>query len=137
MRGEARVLAAVAVLLIAVRELQPLQFADSASPFHWIPFTGFLGATRDAAIRVSSEKFFVYGATVWMIREAGLSMAVAGGGVSALLFAGEWIQRYLPGRVAESTDAVLAATAAFVMVWLTESTSGGGARPPQPRRRDG
>ncbi len=122
-----RLLAAAAVLLIAVRELDPFRFAVTAEPFYWIPFSGFLEATRDSAIRVISGKFFLYGATVWMVRESGVSLRIAAGGVGGLLIAGECAQRYLPGRVAESTDPFLAVIAACVMVWLKD-------RPPAPAR---
>jgi len=115
-----RLLAAVAVLLIAVRELDPFQFAGTAGPFHWIPFSGILDAAQDSAIRVTSGKFFLYGATVWMIRESGVSHGIAAGGVVGVLIAGEYAQRYLPGRVAESTDPVLAVIALIVMVWLKD-----------------
>lgn len=119
-QGGARLLAAAAMLLIAVRELEPFHFAVAADPFQWIPFTGFLEAARSSAIRVASEKFFLYGATVWMVRESGLSLRMAAGSVSGLLIAGEWAQRYLPGRVAESTDPILAVIAACVMIWLKD-----------------
>jgi VanZ family protein len=122
-----RLLAAAAVLLIAVRELDPFHFADTAGPFYWIPFNAFLEATRDSAIRVTSGKFFLYGATVWMVREAGVSLGIAASGVGGLLIAGECAQRYLPGRVAESTDPILAVIAACVIVWLKD-------RPPAPAR---
>jgi len=122
-----RLLAAAAVLLIAVRELDPFHFAGPAGPFYWIPFSGFLEATRDSAIRVISGKFFLYGAAVWMAREAGVSLGIAASGVGGLLIAGECAQRYLPGRVAESTDPILAVIAACVIVWLKD-------RPPTPAR---
>jgi VanZ family protein len=127
LRAEPRALATIAVLLIVVRELQPFQFGNTAGSFYWVPFSGFLGSTRDSAIRVSSEKFFLYGATVWMIREAGISLWTTAAGVGGLLLAGEFAQRYLPGRIAESTDPVLAVTAACVMVWLKDRPA---TRPP-------
>jgi len=37
-----------------------------------------------------------------------------------VLIAGEFAQRYLPGRTAESTDPVLAVIAMFVMIWLKD-----------------
>jgi VanZ family protein len=113
--GEARLLAVLAMLLLAVKELYPFQFASTPGPFYWIPFTGFLEATRDAAIRVTAGKFFLYGATVWVLWEAGLPLRLSTGVVTGVLFAGEVGQRYLPGRVAESTDPLLALLASFVI----------------------
>jgi VanZ family protein len=128
--AEARLLAAAAVLLITVRELDPFHFSVTAEPFNWIPFTGFLESMRDSAIRVTSGKFFLYGAAVWMVRQSGMSLGIAAGGVGSLLIAGECAQRYLPGRVPESTDFVLVVIAACVMVWLKH-------RPPAPARLPG
>ena len=62
-----------------------------------------------------------------MVREAGVSLGVAASGVGGLLIAGECAQRYLPGRIAESTDPILAVIAACVIVWLKD-------RPPTPAR---
>ena len=118
--AETRLLATAAVLLIAVRELDPFHFAVTAEPFYWIPFSGILEATRESAIRVTSGKFFLYGATVWMVRESGVSLRTAAVVVVGVLIAGEYAQRYLPGRLAESTDPVLAVIAVFVMVWLKD-----------------
>jgi VanZ family protein len=116
--GEAWLLAVMAVLLIAVKELYPFHFVDAPGPFYWIPFTGFLGATRDAAIRVTSGKFFLYGVTVWMLREAGLPLWASAASVTSVLFVGEVSQRYLPGHVAESTDVLLVLLATVAILWL-------------------
>jgi len=126
-RAEARVLAVVAIALLVARELDPFQF-NAPGPFFWIPFTGFLGATSDVAIRVTAGKFFLYGATVWILREAGASLAIAAAGVGGLLLGGEWVQRYLPGRIAESTDPLLAVLAACVIAWVGDRP--GAARKP-------
>lgn len=122
-----RLLAAAAVLLIAVRELDPFHFSSTAGPFYWIPFSGLLEGARDSAVRAISGKFFLYGAAVWMVREAGVSLRIGASGVGGLLIAGECAQRHLPGRVAESTDPILALIAACVMVWLKD-------RPPASAR---
>lgn len=123
-----RLLATAAVVLIAARELQPLDFAGPPAPFYWIPFSAFIESARDSAIRVTSGKFFLYGAAVWMVREAGVSLRIATAGVGGLLIVGEWAQRYLPGRTAESADPILAVIAACVIVWLKD-------RPPAPVKR--
>ena len=113
-----RLLASAALLLIAVREFSPFHFALTAEPFQWIPFSGFLEATRDSAIRVISGKFFLYGATLWMLQESGVSLWRATAMAAGLLAVGEYAQRYLPGRVPESTDPILAVVAACVIIWL-------------------
>jgi VanZ family protein len=116
--GEVRWLAGLALVLLAVKQSYPFWFASVPAPFHWVPFTGFLGAARDGAIRVTAGKFFLYGATVWMVREAGLSRWRSTAVVTGLLLAGEIAQRYLPGRISESTDPLLAVLAGLMLVWL-------------------
>ena len=92
------------LLLIAAKELTPFVLAGTPAPFYFTPFGAFLEANRDAAIRVVAGKFFLYGSSVWMLREAGLPIWTSAGMVALLLSAGEAAQRYLPGRIAESTD---------------------------------
>jgi VanZ family protein len=116
LRAEARRLAVLALLLIAAKELYPWSLVPSQDPFPWVPFTDFLGAARDAAIRVTCEKLFLYGATIWTLRESGLSPWISMGAVVGLLSAGEAAQLYLPGRVAESTDPMLALAAGIVVL---------------------
>ena len=53
------------------------------------------------------RKAFDYGAMVWLPGNAGLSYLRVGIGVATVLAILEWIQRYLPGRTPEITDAVL------------------------------
>jgi len=129
-----RLLAAAALLLIAVRELSPFDFSVTAEPFYWIPFSGFLEATRDSAIRVTSGKFFLYGATVWMLRESGASLWRATGIVGGLLAAGEYAQRYLPGRIPETTDPLLVVIAACVIAWLKDRSAESASLPADPVR---
>ena len=117
-RGEAKLLGALALLLVAVKEFSPFVLASAPAPFHFVPFAGFLEASRDAAIRVTAQKFFLYGSSVWILRAAGLPLWGSTGAVTLLLAAGEATQRYLPGRVPESTDPLLALVAGLLMVWL-------------------
>jgi hypothetical protein len=72
---------------------------------------------------VVAGKFFLYGSSVWMLREAGVPLWGSAGMVALLLSAGEATQRYLPGRVAESTDPLLALLAG----WLVAGTERAGA----------
>jgi len=127
-----RLLAAAALLLIAVRELSPFDFSLTAQPFYWIPFSGFLEATRDSAIRGASEKFFLYGAALWMLWASGASLWGATGTVAGVLAAGEYAQRYLPGRVPETTDPLLAVIAACVITWFKLRSPESAPLPPRP-----
>ena len=118
--GAMRWLAGAALLVIVAQEFFPFALSASPAPFYWVPFTGFLESNRDDAIRVLSAKFFLYGSAVWSLKEAGLPLAGSAGIVTLLLSVGEATQRYLPGRIPESTDPLLALLAALVMYWLKD-----------------
>jgi VanZ family protein len=85
-----------------------------------MPFAGFLEFDHQSAVRIVAAKFFLYGAAVWTLRETGLALWGSAGVVTLLLALGEAAQRYLPGRVPESTDPLLALFAAVLMVWLKD-----------------
>ena len=104
---------------VLLRELAPFHFSDHPAAFTWIPFGGTLESERQVAVVIMARKAFNYGAAVWLLREAGWSYVRAGAGVAAALFALELLQRYLPGRTPESTDAVLALLMTLAL-WLAD-----------------
>ena len=122
-RSEAALLACLALLLIAAKEFYPFHLSAVPAPFHWMPFAGFLEFDHQSAVRIVAAKFFLYGAAVWTLRETGLALWGSAGVVTLLLALGEAAQRYLPGRVPESTDPLLALLAAVLMVWLKDRPS--------------
>src|SRR5262245_66207353 len=73
MHAETRLLAAAAVLLIAVRELDPFHFSDVAGEFYWIAFSGLLQLVPVFAISVLSGKFFLYVASGGLVRSSVIS----------------------------------------------------------------
>jgi VanZ family protein len=112
---------------IVLRELAPFHFLSHAARFSWIPFYATLSSERQSAVVILLQKVFDYGAAVWVLHASGRSYACAGGLVAAALFGLELLQRYLPGRTPESTDAVLALLMALAL-WLAS-----GFRPPGAR----
>jgi VanZ family protein len=92
---------------ILLRELAPFHFSSSPSPFSWIPFAPTFDSERQSALVILFRKAFDYGTMVWLLGERGLSYARAGIAVAAVLAVLEGLQRYLPGRTPEITDAVL------------------------------
>jgi VanZ family protein len=110
LRDPLRLRAAVWLVAAAIvlREMAPFHFAATASPFSWIPFAASFGSDRMSALVIVCRKAFDYGAMVWLLREIGVPYWRAGVAVAAALAVFEAIQRYLPGRTPESTDAVLA-----------------------------
>jgi len=102
---------------VLLRELAPFHFAASPASFSWIPFVATLESERQSAVVILLRKAFDYGAAVWLLHAAGWRYARAGTCVAAALLALELLQRYLPGRTPESTDAVLALLMALAL-WL-------------------
>jgi VanZ family protein len=105
-------LMAAAILL---RQLAPFRFAADAAPFSWIPFATSIDADRVPAAVVMLRKAFDYGAMVWLAR--GIGLMRAGIIVAVTLFITEWIQRYLPGRQPEITDALVALIMTGILAW--------------------
>ena len=72
----------MAVLLAAalvLRGLSPFEPRPEPQAFQWIPFGGFLDGSMLVNSQSLFEKTFLYGALVWLVREAGLRLAVAWG----------------------------------------------------------
>jgi VanZ family protein len=130
--GEAALLAGLTLLLLALKEFAPFTFSGTPTPFQFTPFSGFLESNRDMAIRIVAGKFFLYGSSVWLLREAGFGLRFSAGIVTLVLGAGEIAQRYLPGRVPESTDPLLALAAALSIACLKDRPSRA-AEPPEQR----
>jgi VanZ family protein len=107
----------VVLSALLLRELAPFHWSAAAAPFQWIPFVPTLESERQSAVVIITRKAFDYGAAVWLLRAAGWSYARAGTCAAAALLGLELLQRHLPGRTAESTDAVLALLMA-VALWL-------------------
>jgi len=101
------VLVLFAATVIAQR-LEPFQFADHQVPFGWIPFRSFMYGSIDVDVLSFLEKFFLYGSSIWLLAEAGVSNRSATGIVAGTLFATSIAETYLPHRSAEITDAMMA-----------------------------
>ncbi|HEY1493844.1 MAG TPA: VanZ family protein [Candidatus Solibacter sp.] len=114
---EPKLIAGAVLLAIAIvlRELEPFRFVREAQPFSWIPFAATLAADRQSATLVLLRKAFEYGAIVWMLRAAGYRYRNAGIAAAAALLLLELLQRHLPHRQPEITDAFLAALMAVVL----------------------
>lgn len=102
--------AALVVLTAALilGELAPFHFARAAR-FNWVPFRAFFQTAWQYGFVVLFRKSFWYGSVIWMWRSAGYGLAWTTAAAAAALALLEWVQVYLPGRVPEISDAVLAA----------------------------
>ena len=125
-RGELRAFRFIAPLLVFVivwRELAPFHFAFAQQRFEWIPFAGTFESRRGPGIQVFAAKLFVYDFSVWFLRRRTGSLIVSTALIGALLGVLEAIQIYVPGRVPEISDAVLAVLLGTVL-YLLERISG-------------
>jgi len=124
------VLATLLGLGLVGANLYPLDLSFTQNDFLWIPFTGFLEGSMVINSAVLLEKVFLYGALVWLLKEAGLGWKKS----TALIFVGllvqEVLQIYVPGSTPEVTDPVLAVVTAVAMYQMSISTRPGtGAAP--------
>jgi VanZ family protein len=100
---------------ILLRELAPFDFTNEPQPFSWIPFAGIIEDNRGPAAVVLLRKAFDYGAMVWLLR--GWGVVSVGAVLATVLTLTELVQRYIPGRQPEITDAVLALMMTGMLAW--------------------
>jgi VanZ family protein len=117
----AQLLAVLFTSLIIFRGLAPYQFTHTAAPFSWIPFRALFAADRLAAITIFLGKAFAYGMFVWLLRDSGWRVRYAAVGAAATLGAIEAAQMFLPGRVPEITDPLIALLLAWIF-WLVDDS---------------
>jgi len=102
---------------LLLRELAPFHFTATPSGFNWIPFVPSFDSERHSALVILLRKAFDYGAMVWLLVQTGTSHLRAGAAVTVTLIVLEAMQRYLPGRTPETTDAVLASLMTLIL-WI-------------------
>ncbi len=125
-----RALAILLPIALLAEEFRPFAFVAQPRAFGWVPFVGVFEISPITAIHYFAEKFFFYGATIFILVRSGISSKASLLGVLAILAMGEAAQRYLPGRTPESTDLALALAA-----WIVLSLPGGLSQPVNVRER--
>jgi hypothetical protein len=118
-RRPIRAAAPLLLIWLALDELRPFQFHGPPRPFWWLPFESWFVGALESYYGTFFGKLFLYTAIVWVERRSGLRWMWAPVAPGAVLAAGEFAQRYLPGRTPEITDLVLLAAGA-VLLHLTE-----------------
>ena len=109
-------LASLITLWILIRQLAPNQFADHPiNTFAWLPFGTFIEMQSAPALRILAGKFLLYAAAIWLWHRTGLPLPFAAFAILLLLAITEALQTHLPRRTPESTDALLALLAAFLL----------------------
>lgn len=120
---------------VVADRLEPFQFGAIARPFVWTPFLGFMSGDLRIDILSFLEKFFLYGGAIWLLTRIGLRLGTATLLTAAALFATSQAERFLPGRSAEVTDAIMALIigAIFALIGNEPSNGRDRVRVHQPR----
>jgi VanZ family protein len=118
------VLGAMLIAALLLLDLAPFHFVTVPHPFSWFPFAGFIETGPDWGAVVFLKKSFWYGAAVWALAEAGAGYLSSAAAVTFLLGLLEWTQRYLPGRLPEITDPILALMIGALMYLFQHSFHG-------------
>jgi VanZ family protein len=119
-RWQIRAAAPLLLIWLAIEELRPFQFRGPAQHFSWLPFESWFVGAVDSYYGTFLGKLFLYTAILWVQRKSGIRWIWALLAPGAILAAGEFAQRYLPGRTPEITDLVLLAAGA-VLLGLTSN----------------
>jgi VanZ family protein len=107
---------------IVTARLEPFTWLAVPRPFGWIPFFSLMQGSIFVDSLSFLEKFFLYGGMIWLLSRLGVGLRAGTLAVAAVLFATSWAERYLPGRSAEITDAVLAAITGLVFALVDKGT---------------
>jgi VanZ family protein len=108
-------------IALIIERLQPFDFSPVAHPFGWVTFHALFAGTNEHSLVTMAEKFFLYGATIWLWVEAGLSQQTATIVTSIVLLICSVVEIYLPTRSAEITDGIMALAIGSLMVLLSAS----------------
>ncbi|HQQ70682.1 MAG TPA: VanZ family protein [Alicycliphilus sp.] len=131
--------AALPVLIMAMlvslfaSGLAPFDVSGVPQAFHWIPFTGMLEGSMGTNLLNLIEKSYFYGALIVFMAANGARPLAASMALAICLAAIEAAQVFMPSRVAETTDPLLALILGFVIGLLSAQ----GKRAPAAVRRAG
>lgn len=136
--GDALLVPAMVAVVLA-EGLAPYAVLPAPRDFSFIPFDSAIGGSFGAGMQAILYKTLLSGGLLWALQRIGAPFAPSLGVVVLLALAVSVAQRWLPGRSAEITDALIA-LAAGLAARLTRPVAapGGGAgfspAPPPPRR---
>jgi len=106
--------------MVVIERLQPFYFGAFPHPFGWIPFAGLMHGSIGVNIQAFCQKFYEYGGLIWLLNRGGLSLFGSTMLTAALLFATSFVERWVPGRSAEITDAIMAIVLGGVFALVRE-----------------
>jgi VanZ family protein len=114
-RRRVTVLAVLLVVAVVAQGLAPFDFLPQAQGFSWIPFRSSIRGSIEANYSALLEKGFWYFSLVWVLTRCGWRIAVAALAAAGLLAAIEIAQRWMPGRLPDVTDPLLALAAGLLL----------------------
>ncbi|MCL2877371.1 MAG: VanZ family protein [Acidobacteria bacterium] len=117
-RRNADILALLLTAQIVIQGLAPFAFNSNPGRFSLIPFIGFLSGITANNIFQFTEKIFLYGAFVWLLVKTGRSLRFSLIFSVVLLTGIELAQLFLPGRISEITDPLLAVILGMFLYFL-------------------
>ena len=116
-------LAVIFTVAIVIERLQPFDFDPVSHGFGWIPFAALVHGSNEHSLITISEKSFLYGTLIWLWVQAGASQLAATFAVALLLLLCSFAGMHIPGRISETTDAVLALLSGGFMMHLSSTSS--------------
>ena len=117
-RRNSGILAFLLAAQIVIQGLTPFVFNPYRGNFSFIPFVGFLKSTMFNNVIQFTEKTFLYGALLWLPIKTGLSLRSSLIFCVVLLTGIELAQMFLPGRVSEISDPLLAVILGIFLYFL-------------------
>jgi hypothetical protein len=133
MRTASRLPFLLFLAMIGFEQLRPFRFAPAPIPFDWRPLVASITGSGLARAATFSFKLFFYGSTLVAAIRAGLPAGRTALMLGGFLLGLEYVQRWLPPRTPEVTDALIP------LLWMllvpnrsanvSASAVGAGARP--------
>lgn len=120
-------LAAIAILLLGYRELQPFHWESfPVQEFGWIPFRATFDSSRSEAIRTLCLKCFLYWYTLRQIkRQSGIGLPKSALALAAIFLVTEFSQCYQIGRTPEITDSLICLLGAVPFLSIDDANDQG------------
>jgi VanZ family protein len=118
MRGNTGILAFLLTAQIVIQGLTPFVFHLNFGDFSFIPFIRFLKGVTYNNILQFTEKIFLYGALLWLLLKTGWNLRFSVLLSVALLTGIELTQMFMPGRVSEITDPLIAVILGIFLYFL-------------------
>lgn len=124
-------LALMLALMLILKGLSPFQLSPQAAEFHWLPFHGFIEGSMIMNSTVLFEKFFLYGALLWLLQQEGAGPRFALMTTLILTTGIEIGQLFFVGHTPEITEPFLVLLIAYSQRGLSPQAS----LPPQTQAR--